>query len=71
MISFTGIFKGLRRQVHFSDLVYGQMHKGANLFLSVVYNAFLDFLETSFIVKLYFYKKCIGGTIGFHGSRLE
>ena len=71
MISVTGIFPGLRQQVHFSDLVNVQMHKKANLFISIISKVFLDFFETSLVVKLYFYKRCTGGTIAFHESRLE
>ena len=41
MISVTGIFPGLRQQVHFSDFVNVQI--------------FLDFFETSLVVKLYSY----------------
>ena len=32
---------------------------------------FLDFFETSFVVKLYFYNRCTGGMTAFHGGRLE
>ena len=71
MISVTGIFSGLRQQVHFSDLVNVQMHKKANLFISIICKVFLDFFETSFVVKLYCHKGCTGGTIAFHGSRFE
>ena len=68
MISFTVILHRLRLQVHFSDLVDIQK---AIFFLSIVCKVFLDFLETSFVVKLYFYNRCTGNTIAFHRSELE